>query len=869
MKRHILRNTLSTGTLAASLALFAMTGTAYAQETPQAEDASAGIGDIVVTARKREESLLKTPVAISAITSEAIEKKGIVSMNDAVLNTPGLNVSNASSGRNDRSFQQISLRGMTPSTANSTLTATFIDGVPVASATALNAVSDPARLEILRGPQSAYFGRNTFAGAINVVTKVPGNEWGGNFAGFIVNRGGYDMTGAIQGPLVEDVLSFRLSGQAFQRGGSYDNVAAPGQALGDQSTRNVSLLLAFTPASNLKIKAFGMLSRDNDGPPAQAMVSAYEVRSNNGVAQLPAFTPAAAGNVIIPSASNCTLQGLTAGRSATEARVARPWLCGAIPAYNPAFAPAQNTQITPKLGQILADGRFRVANPNKSTDGYGLVREYKHAHLNIDWDIGDTGITLSSLTGYNDEYYSQLADLDNYDTSQLRNPANPTGANPTLLNYWDFPFGVERRTRDFSQEVRANYESDTLRLMLGSSYLWTRADSDLLNVQTELVVGGARNPVTLSPPQQSRNFSVFGALNYNVTDALKINLEGRWQRDTISAFSGGAGLTISPTNQFGLPAGTYAPTTEFFKKSFSNFLPRVIVNYDVTPDMMVYASWSKAVNVSLASFNTGFLNGSTAVVAAAESIGLGVQVNPEKLTNYEVGLKGKFLDGKLFLSLAGYIATWTDQQNTRSIFIQDLPVAQGGTGAPQIVSGLANSGKTKLYGIELDMTLRPVEGVTLDIATSMNDTEIQTFTDPNVSLLTGLFGDDFKGNQLPLASKYSFNAGLQFDGQIGSAEENTWFIRGDFAYKSRQFVDASNIAWIKGRGVVNGRIGVKFGNYGLEVFALNLLNNKAYTTAAANRILTPTGTASTTAFGYVYAGLPELRLVGLRGTVKF
>ena len=159
--------------------------------------------------------------------------------------------------------------------------------------------------------------------------------------------------------------------------------------------------------------------------------------------------------------------------------------------------------------------------------------------------------------------------------------------------------------------------------------------------------------------------------------------------------------------------------------------------------------------------------------------------------------------------------------------------------------------------------------MTLDIATSMNDTEIQTFTDPNVSLLTGLFGDDFKGKQLPLASKYSFNAGLQFDGQIGGAEENTWFIRGDFAYKSRQFVDASNIAWIKGRGVVNGRIGVKFGNYGLEVFALNLLNNKDYTTAAANRILTPTGVASTTAFGYVYAGLPELRLVGLRGTVKF
>lgn len=200
----------STAALAAAQLLFVLGGSS-ARAADEDTSASDGAADIVVTARKSNESLLKTPVAITGITAELIEKKGISSLNDVVTSTPGINVSNASSGRNDRSFQQVSLRGMTPSSATSVLTASFIDGVPVGSATALNTVTDPARLEVLKGPQSAYFGRNTFAGAINVVTKVPGSEWHGSLAASAANRNDYDLAGAIEGPLVVDVLTFRGS----------------------------------------------------------------------------------------------------------------------------------------------------------------------------------------------------------------------------------------------------------------------------------------------------------------------------------------------------------------------------------------------------------------------------------------------------------------------------------------------------------------------------------------------------------------------------------------------------------------------------------------------------------------------------------
>ena len=112
-------------------------------------------------------------------------------------------------------------------------------------------------------------------------------------------------------------------------------------------------------------------------------------------------------------------------------------------------------------------------------------------------------------------------------------------------------------------------------------------------------------------------------------------------------------------------------------------------------------------------------------------------------------------------------------------------------------------------------------------------------------------------------------------------------------YKSKQYLDAANLTWIKSRTVVNGRVGVTLGDFSLEVFATNLLNNKNYTSIQQNNLQTPavplnqagaTPTSwynSTTVpsvvapslgsgpFSYIVLGLPELRTVGIKGSVKF
>ena len=264
----------------------------------QSADEAPAPGTIVVTARKSGEDILKTPVTVTALTSEAIEQKGITTMGDVAASTPGLNINNNSSGRADRSFQQIILRGFTPSTTLATTTSMFIDGVPVASSSQIGAIANPERIEILKGPQSAYFGRNTFAGAINVVNKTPGNDWGGEITGMVGTRDNWRLNGAVEGPIVKDLISFRITGDKFSKGGSYKNY--DGTMLGRQSSTIGTALLSITPAHNLKIKVFGMMGEDKDGPSSQTRIYMYDVKN-------------AAGTTVVKGQSNCVLTGDSRG----------------------------------------------------------------------------------------------------------------------------------------------------------------------------------------------------------------------------------------------------------------------------------------------------------------------------------------------------------------------------------------------------------------------------------------------------------------------------------------------------------------------------------------------------------------------------
>lgn len=803
---------------------------------------TADSGDIVVTARKSNESILAVPLSVSAVSADQIEKRGIASINDIARFTPSINVNSNAASRNDRSAQQLIIRGFTPSAFTNPTASLFIDGVPVSSSSAISIISSPERVEVLKGPQSAYFGRNTFAGAVNVVNKTPSADFGGAVSGTIGTRDLYRLHAEIEGPLIGDWLRFRLTGDRFSKGGSYKNRFNRGETLGDQRTDSGTLTLYAEPTPELKLKAFGLLSKDNDGPSAQALMSAYEIRDP-------------AGNIVVADQSNCTLPGQTP----QGAPRANRWFCGVTPKIDFTRQPSSNTKEDQYIKDFLANPAGRLIDPKDGVKGYGLKRQYYHLHFVADWDVG-SGVTLSSLTGYNNEQYSQLADIDNYGSESLPNvPAfAAAGARP----YYDYPFYVERKYKDWSQELRATYDDNgRFKGTLGLSYLrsWQQGGLGGGNV----VLGSPARPATETSPAigtglsvpsgatKSRTFGAFFGLTYEIAEGLSISAEGRYQIDKLYAFAPPQGFNAA--NDAFLPSGFYPGDSLLTSKTYKNFLPRLIVQYDFAQDMMVYASYSKGVNPG--TFNTAFLSFSEAQVQAAADLGLSIAVQPEKVTNYEVGVKGRMFDRRLTFTLAAYYAPWRNQINPVTFNFVNGPTIQ-------ILRASQNSGSVDMKGIELEGNLN-LDAVDINFGASLNDSDINSFTNATVTQLTGV--TDFSGRHTDDAARYSANAGVQYTGDAGFG---SWYVRGDWSFKSGIYATQANELRTPASHFFNTRAGIDTENFSISAFVNNIFNNKTPISIDHSAVLTPTNAFS----GYssrVLLGLPDLRTMGIEAKYKF
>ncbi|MYF08212.1 MAG: TonB-dependent receptor plug domain-containing protein, partial [Rhodospirillaceae bacterium] len=246
--------------IAAAIPMFVLSGTpAGAQEL--------ALEEIVVTARKVEENLMEVPLAITAFSAEELEAIDMAELNDIQLYTPSFSFTNqqGGSGRNDRSSNALVFRGLYLNinvgvNAGGLL---FIDGAPVVGGYSPSIV-DTERVEILKGPQSAYFGRSTFVGALNFVMKEPGDEFGGRISTDFSSFGSNEQHIMFEGPLVEDKLSMRVSGRHWRQGGYIDNYADPSDELGERTTNSISTSIVFTPTDTLKAKLFVNFFVDED-----------------------------------------------------------------------------------------------------------------------------------------------------------------------------------------------------------------------------------------------------------------------------------------------------------------------------------------------------------------------------------------------------------------------------------------------------------------------------------------------------------------------------------------------------------------------------------------------------------------------------
>ncbi len=236
----------------------------------------AALEEVVVTARKREEALMDVPLSITAITEVELERQNVYAMEDLAQWTPALQFQDVNGA-----FQNPAIRGLnqTDQTSPQGNVGVFLDGVPLSNRSGLEfGMLDIARIEVVKGPQSALYGRNTFAGAINYVTKAPVlGETEGRVETTVGTEERFSLAGSVNFPLGERA-AIRLFGGVSEFDGTILNVRN-GSRLGGYDDRDAfGATVMLQPTDSTRITLFGLSSEVNNNAPALAL---SDVADNN------------------------------------------------------------------------------------------------------------------------------------------------------------------------------------------------------------------------------------------------------------------------------------------------------------------------------------------------------------------------------------------------------------------------------------------------------------------------------------------------------------------------------------------------------------------------------------------------------------
>jgi outer membrane receptor protein involved in Fe transport len=774
----------------AGLAMVLWAGVAaIAQEPGIAAD------EIIVTARKREETLKDVPLSIAALNSEQLQSRGLNSDYDIANFTVGFRTL-AQTGRD---IDRPTIRGMgAPVTRGEPNASYFIDGTFVSGSISTATTSAVERVEVLRGPQSAQFGRATFSGAVNYVTRKPTDTLQGQINTRAGTSDDYNVGGWASGPLVGDKLLFLLSGNWSKYGGQWNNQLEEGDAEYEGDT-------------TLPIRQFLL------NPPQDPDHSRLGVEETTDALGKLVWRPL--------DGSEVTLKyGYTKGEDSHFANLIASELNCFLPVPGTEGEPWYGTTTGYYCGQFRAEGRVNRINLPDFKNGVtfvrapqfsnpelytvppvepGTFREQNRVLLEYVQDVGE--FTVTTRGSWNKDDFQQVFDLDHTETRAV----------------WGlFHFDNRREIEDKSAEIRLDSPGDLpLRGSLGLYWY----DQDRENMQRSYpgpgVVFGAPDTTTAFPPPtllDLTNEAVYGSLDWDFIDRWTLTLEGRYARDSKDVQGGALG-------QPGVP-GTVG-------LDFDSFTPRITVRFKPNDDLTLYVLAAKGTKPG--EFNTEFFRSGTApdaVNAALEGctpppVGeppitpcgdeqLAI-VKEEEQWTYEIGAKASWLDGRLSTNLAVYHIDWENQ----GLF--NIARILQNTGTYNTTTIIRNVGKSKVDGLELETSLRVTDNLSLIANYGYTDSRYDEGTDPTLLELTG--SGDIHDKKVPNVPEHTIVLGGFATAPVGDGAEA--FVNLDYAYSTKRYTAANNFNWIGSDLTVNLRAGVQTGSWTFTGYVRNLTDD--------------------------------------------
>ena len=814
---RLIKNTPIALAVSAALATSLQVSTAFAQESESM------LEEVMVTARKREESLAETPIAITAISAAEIQAGAFKSLVDVQKTAPGLFVETMNN-ENARTVLMPRFRGVTfdASSPLQRTSSVFVDGLIVSSGLHSLPITQVERIEVIKGPQSALFGRNTYSGAINIITRRPGDELKGGIEVDYGAKSKGSTTGYIEGPITSN-LGARATFSYTDKEGHYDNAFVEGQRLGDEETLAYGLMLDFNPTEDLNIMVRASSYEDDDGPGAYAVVGG--LAEHNFCAEP---TPA------INSFSCFFVNGL---ESAYKGSVNIPSAIGASSSADVfSKATGQLRDASGNWAGLAGDGYAPIGDhsfDDLSHNGFGKAGEGERFGAIVSWDMTDS-LNLNLAYGKNEDDYVLFHDFD------------AAGA---------FGFHVynARVTEDETFEVRLSGTSDRLNWSIGATQveMSSKAHGGFYDQYFGDFSGSAgywfadiRNPDTAFSLIEADTTGIFASVDFSITDKLDLTLEVRRQEDEINDpnVNAAAGKNIAPAE-------------------FKSTLPRVVLKYQLNDNHMLYANYSEGTlpggfNPEVASKLTTPEQIST---FNADTPGIGETYEEETLKNFEAGWKYSSNDGRLAMNLAVFHMERADQVYSGFGVIPADVSCSGdtdGDGVPNTetctVAFSGNGTSSDIDGLEIDFNYRVIDSLLLQAAVGYTKAEISDFpANGDCGDFNDVFGPGLScaGQQ---AARYpewigSLIATYDFDTPMGGA-----YVRGEYFYTGSYYDEVTNLTKIPDATEVNVRVGLRMDNgISLEAYVSNLTDEDAPT--GGNNIADTSKYVRDTTFAYNFA----------------
>ncbi len=674
-------------------AAIAMASPAFAQEAAapaaqtdvQSDDA---LGEIVVTATKRETSLQSTPIAISVLSAESIQDRHVQSLYDlADGGVPSLRVATFEARQ---SALTIGIRGIVPLDANQPAreqgVGIYIDGVYLGRQHGLNAgLFDLERVEVLKGPQGTLFGRNSEGGALSLVSRAPSGEFGGSVTAGIANLGGYNGGVHLDLPTFAG-FSAKLDGVVQYQGPATKN-PQPGQTgWGYFDRRGLRAAVRWNGIDGIT----NDFSYDNG----------YD-QNSPFYSQLLNYNPNGCANGAVTSTTTCIL-----------------------PSVN--YTSLTGGPVKPLLPGVVVNGTTRMKTADIGVPQQPSIDQTHGFTNNFRWNLGSS-LELRSITAW------RGVDVEQWDNSggAHRPPlvtltAACTATAPCAFSRYSL---ADLRQRQFSQEFQAVGTVGPVDYVAGLYYFNEHVSDDAATPNSKgavavldglgAVVGATYVPInycTASTPQfvgkavngcsidrasevWSKSYAAYAQVTWNATDALHITVGGRYTNDkkrgVLHFFNN---LNYDTATQAQLDANGYKP----LDKSWNRFNPMVTVAYDLSSDVHAYAKYA-----------TGYRAG-----GASSRTPNYLSFDPEDLKSYEVGLKADFFDHRARFNIAGYMM---DRKNSQ----EDLSfITFANSTNVNVLRAVNAPGFTRIRGIEADLTVKPATGLTLNASYAYTYTKV-------------------------------------------------------------------------------------------------------------------------------------------------